>query len=665
MVMTLSQLVLRSMKKNIKHYYLYFFALIFSVTLYFSFITLQYNPSVLGISGGVKMTAGIKAASYVLMFVVVFFVLYANHLFMKRRSKEIGLYQLIGMSKGLVIRLLALESVVLWCSAIGIGVGIGYLTSRLFTMILLRLLEKEALVTMTFSTQALQMTLSVFAILLIVVLIQTSFMIRRSSLLSLFNASKTADTRVKRFNAFQMFLGFIGLVSIAYGYYLSTKLFEIDSPNANALFIRMILILGTTIGGTFFVFRFSVAFLMNIIRKKKRGHLSLVDVLSLTPIMHRMKGNAKSLTLITVMSAFALAILSLSYISYYSASANAQRSVPNDFILLNDQGQAFTERLKEEKIEFKQTDFSILSVLFDMSEILEKDIPAGVNIDPKSSETVVMKHSEVQKVMPEFKLKEGEGYFVGYSGVLAEFMPFQNNKPVHIKTSAGDVTVQIKKLDEKPLLSYRVTYAGPVLVVTDELFELLTNDPIVQKQTGWTKQVGIDLADKTKIKEVQSLYKESTNGGTFKYVNANGASESVSQDSQESYRQSTLELFGLVIFITGFLGLAFLMTTGSILYFKQMTEAEEERASYTVLRKIGFSKKDLMKGIYMKQVFNFGVPLVIGLAHSYFAVKSGWMMFGTELVTPLLITMGVYVILYSIFALLSVGYYRKVVNESL
>ncbi|TQR18937.1 FtsX-like permease family protein [Psychrobacillus vulpis] len=663
--MTLSQLVLRSMKKNIKHYYLYFFALIFSVTLYFSFITLQYNPSVENISGSVKVAASLKTAQYLLLFIVVFFVLYANHLFMRRRSKEIGLYQLIGMSKGLVTRLIALENVILWSGAIAIGVGVGFLTSRLFTMILLRILEKEALVSISFSIQAFQMTLFVFAILLIIVLIQTSFMIRRTSLLSLFNASKDADTRVKRFSAFQMFLGFIGLVSIVYGYYLSTKLFEGDSASVNILFIRMMLILGATIGGTFFVFRFSVAFLMNIIRKQKRGRLSIVDVLSLTPIMHRMKGNAKSLTLITVLSAIALAILSLSYISYYSASATAQRSVPYDFILFNDQGQSFTERLHEEKIEYKQVDFSLLSAKHDMSELLENELPEGMMIDPKSTETIIMKHSEVHKVMPNFKLKEGEGYLVGYSGMLAEFMPFQVNKPVHIMTSSGEVTVQIKKLDEEPLISYRATYSSPALVVTDELFELLANDPVVQKQTVWTNQTGIDLVDRTKIKEVQSLYEETTNDGSFEFVNVEGHKEVVSLDSQESFRQSNLEVFGLVIFITGFLGLAFLMTTGSILYFKQMTEAEEERASYTILRKIGFSKKDLMKGIYMKQLFNFGVPLVIGLAHSYFAVKSGWMFFGTELVAPLLITMSIYVVLYSAFAFLSIGYYKRVVNESL
>jgi len=119
------------------------------------------------------------------------------------------------------------------------------------------------------------------------------------------------------------------------------------------------------------------------------------------------------------------------------------------------------------------------------------------------------------------------------------------------------------------------------------------------------------------------------------------------------------------MFIVGFLGLSFLVTSGCILYFKQMDESEEEKPNYTILRKLGFTQGDLLKGIQAKQLFNFGIPLVIGLAHSYFAVKSGWFMFGTELWTPMVIVMLLYTVLYSIFAFLSVLYYKKVIKASL
>jgi bacitracin transport system permease protein len=119
------------------------------------------------------------------------------------------------------------------------------------------------------------------------------------------------------------------------------------------------------------------------------------------------------------------------------------------------------------------------------------------------------------------------------------------------------------------------------------------------------------------------------------------------------------------MFIVGFLGLSFLITSGCILYFKQMGESEEEKPNYTILRKLGFTQGDLLKGIQAKQLFSFGIPLVIGLLHSYFAVQSGWFLFGAEVWTPMIIVMVLYTGLYSIFGVLSVLYYKKVIKEAL
>ena len=126
--MSLSRLVFRSMLKNMKQYFLYFFALIFSVTLYFSFVTLQYNQAVIEqTSTSGTASAGFEAATYMLYFIVLFFVLYANHLFIKRSSKEIGMYQLIGMTKGLIFRLIALENIVLFAGAVLSGMLLVFL----------------------------------------------------------------------------------------------------------------------------------------------------------------------------------------------------------------------------------------------------------------------------------------------------------------------------------------------------------------------------------------------------------------------------------------------------------------------------------------------------------------------------------------------------------
>jgi len=661
--MSLSKLVLRSMKKNMKHYYLYFFALIFSVTLYFSFVTLQNNADVLEtVSKSGTATAGFGAATYILYFIVLFFVLYANHLFMKRRSKEVGLYQLIGMTKGLIVRLLAIESILLFVGAVILGMIAGFFSSRLFAMILLRVLEKEALVTMTFSIEALQKSIIVFVILLVIVLVQMAWMIHRVSLLSLFSAAKQADERVKRFSPLQMAIGFIGLVLIVYGYYASTKLFDIES--AGNLFVNMMIILATTIGGTFIVFRFSVAFIMNSIRLKKNGHLTVRDVLALTPIMHRMKSNAKSLTLITVLTGVSLGVTTLSYIGYYSSESSAFSQVPGDYVLLEDNGQEFLKKLEDENIAFDKIDYRLQGVIASVGQLLSEEEQKEGNPFYNMEGTIyTIPLSDYQRINPDASISGKEVILTNYGGYMAAM--FKLEKDRNIVVSAGELkeTFYVVDIQDNSIISGIVTAGGggPIFVVTDEMFEKLAAQ---SELFPWHKQATINLKSKEDIAEAEKLYIQ-TGAGTISALDSNGQSKQFIQSSFESERKEYIEDLGITIFTTAFLGLAFLMTTGSILYFKQMSEAEEERGSYTILRKIGFAEKDILKGIYMKQAFNFGVPLVIGLLHSYFAVKSGWFLFGSELTAPLWIAMSCYIALYAIFAFLSVGYYKKVIRESL
>lgn len=659
--MSLSQLVFRSMLKNMKQYFLYFFALIFSVTLYFSFVTLQYNQAVIEqTSSSGTASAGFEAATYMLYFIVLFFVLYANHLFIKRRSKEIGMYQLIGMTKGLIFRLIALENVVLFAGAVLSGMVFGFLSSRLFAMILLKLLEQNVVVEMTFSKEAVIKTAVVFVILLIIILIQMAWMIRRVTLLNLFTASKQADERVKRFSPVKMVIGAIGIGLIAYGYYASTKLFDINT--GTNLLLNMLIILATTIGGTFLIFRFSVSFVLNLLRLKKNGHLSTVDVVAVTPIMHRMKGNAKSLTLITVLTAVSLGITTLSYIAYYSVDAMTETEVPADYIVMDDMGEPFFKLLEENKIDYEKMEFNYTGVSVAMEQLLEDKENVNSPLYGMVGNVPVIKIQDYQQLHPEVKLEGNEAILTSYGGYMAEMFPLQANRDVTVSTPEREYTLHVKDIHETVVFARNTLLGGgPVFVVTKEQYKMFEEANKDNAWSKWSKQTSINLVDQADLKEAEAFYLKS--GTHILETSDHGGGHT--QPSQETVRVYNLRLLGVTIFTTAFLGLAFLLATCSILYFKQMAEADDERASYTVLRKIGFSEQELMRGIYAKQLFNFGVPLLIGLLHSYFAVKSGWFLFGSELLAPMLITMALYIVMYIVFALLSVSYYRKVIRGTL
>lgn len=643
--MKLSQLVFKSMQKNMKHYYLYFFALIFSVTLFFSFETLQYNPSVIeATTASGTATSGFEAASYMLYVIVLIFVLYANHLFMRRRSKEIGLYQLIGMTKGLVIRLIAFENMLLFVGAVLVGIVVGLLSSRLFAMILLKVLQFDAVVAMTFSKEAVLHTAIMFSVLLVIILLQMAWIVRTSTLLQLFHASKQADERVKSFSSWQMLLGAIGLALIVYGYYKSTILFEDPMELLN----NMLIILAATIGGTFLVFRFSVAFVFNVIRMSKKGHLNLADVLALTPIMHRMKENSKSLTLITVLTAVSLAITTLSYISYYSSEADAAIEIPGDYVAVNGREEAFLRELDALDVAYDLKTTRIATGEIESSAFLSEELIQYLNDD--RSEVLIVPLSDYANV----ELAPNEVIVTSYNGFMSSSMPIEEGTETKLYIGDEAIPITVKHINDDTVLTWRVTSAGPVLVVADDMYDRFEQS---NGQQEFFMQTAITLKSDAHKQQIEQLYK--TTGANV--LNEEGKTLSSLVDVQ----QENLSLYGTTIFVTAFLGLAFLLATGSILYFKQMSEADEEMASYTVMRKIGFTEQDILRGIVYKQLFNFGVPLIVGLLHSYFAVKSGWFLFGNEMTTPLLVTMGLYVSMYVVFALLTIRYYKKVIHASL
>ncbi|CAM3769518.1 MULTISPECIES: FtsX-like permease family protein [Paenibacillus] len=647
--MNINYLIYRNLKKNIKNYYLYVFALIFSVGLYFSFVTLQYDPSMDEVKGSMKGAAGLGAASVLLVAIVAIFLLYANTIFIKRRSKEIGLFQLIGLTKGKIFRILSAENLILYFGSMVTGVLAGFAASRLILMILFKVTGVESEATLRFSSQALIQTVIVFAAIYVLIMIMNFTFIKGQSILSLFRVVSTTENRVRKMSVAEMILGLLGIGLILVGYYVSTKLFSGDFTTMNELFMAMVFILGSVIIGTYLFYKGSVSFIFNLIRKSKGGYLSVNEVLSLSSIMFRMKSNALLLTIITTVSALAIGLLSLSYISYYSAEKSSKQSVPNHFaIAVQDDLAAFTHALSEADIEFKQTDRDVIQVDVDVSRIIGS-----------SFEETGKKGSMIIGVISDGGIKDvdlspEETLFTGSSDAIQQFMSIQETGQIELRGSKESIPQQLIGTRKDSYVSYYFANNGlPTAIVDQAVFDRLKQDldPKIQKET--TVYHGVDIVDPTAINQANQVFMDL------------GIGEHTGNLSQIQMITDQKTNMGLIMFIVGFLGLTFLITSGCILYFKQMDEGEEEKPTYTILRKLGYTQGNLLRGIQLKQLFNFGIPLIVGLSHSYFAVKSGWFFFGTELWSPMVIVMLLYTALYSIFGLLSVMFYKRVIKEAL
>ncbi|MBD7985372.1 FtsX-like permease family protein [Sporosarcina sp. Sa2YVA2] len=643
--MTLFDLVIRSMRKNIKHYYLYFFALIFSVVLYFVFATLQHDPSVVERSGG-SMGAAFKVAGILLLFIAGIFVVYANSIFLKRRSREIGLYQLIGLTKSAVARLLIIENTLLSAGALAIGIGIGILVSRVFLLLLMKLVGFDGFIELTFSMAAVTQTVIVFLAIIMLTSIQMLIAVRRTTLLGLFNAEKQGE-HPKKPKAFRSaFLALLGIGLIGFGYWLSGRMMN------PLLFFNMLAVLGSTILGTYLLFRVTISWLFYQVRKHKQGHLGLNNSLSLAPLMHRMKGNANSLTIITVLSAMTLTMLAGAYSLYYSTEKETRSIYPHDFMFggYGEQDEAiekqFTDELDRQRISYLYTPIEVLNLEGKFLEETTSTKWLGENLSASIVSEKQLQQAGIDVEIPDMQ----SAYFYDasvYWMMKTEDVPFE----VELKTAQNELDVTVSKVREGNVIN--LPFAGTQLVVNDafyhEIKALFINEEEAYRISNFK---AVTIVDKNQQATASAIYHDILDNGdrlTFDYY---------------SQYISTMQSTGLLIFIAGFLGLVFLISTGSILYFKQMTEAEQEKRSYATLRQLGFNVHDIMRGIVRKQVFVFGVPLLIGLLHSIFAIKAASFMFMSDITLPASIAMGIYALIYLGFAILTVGYYRKTVKSA-
>ncbi|MCP3027121.1 FtsX-like permease family protein [Halobacillus sp. A5] len=647
--MTINQLIFRNMKKNLTNYYLYVFALVFSVALYFSFVTLQYDPSMNEATGTIRGAAALRAASILLVSIVAVFLIYANNLFIKRRSKEIGLLQLIGMTKQRIFHILSAENLILYFGSLVIGIALGFSISKLMTMIVFKVTGVEGVASLNFSSEALVQTLLVFVGVYGLIMLLNYIFIKRQTILSLFHVKQKTESRVRKISIIEIVMGILGLGLIGTGYYVSSKLFDGDFISINSLFAAMIFILASVIIGTYFFYKGSVRFVSNMIRKNKAGYLNVNEVLSLSSIMFRMKSNALLLTIITTVSALAIGLLSLSYISYYSAEKTAEGEAPDDFTFVSTEDAVeFGDALSEQGIGYSDQTTDLVRAEVYIEDIVGADM-GNLNFDGSWTSMAIVSDESVEDI----DVSENETKFAGYNDAMNKLMNLADSGEIKIRGSDEEIEQEYTGISKIDVLPTFFTYGLPTAVVDDSVFERIESqaDPDLQIQSS--KFIGLTLEEGASKEEADEIFQSME------------VSEKAGNTSQYASTQFQKQNMGLIMFIVGFLGLTFLITSGCILYFKQMDEGDEEQPSYTILRKLGYTRKDLVRGIQSKQVFNFGIPLIIGLIHSYFAVQSGWFLFGTEVWTPMLIVMGVYTALYSIFGLLSVLYYKKVIREAL
>ncbi|PXA22952.1 ABC transporter permease [Staphylococcus pseudintermedius] len=632
--MRFSAIVLKNFKQNLRHYGIYLFSLMLSIALYFSFVTLKYTDSIANGENAKLLNSSAGIGEKFLFVIIIIFLMYANRLFIKRRTKSFALFQLIGLSRKDLMRMMMLEQAIIFIGTTVIGLLLGLFGSRLLLLIVKKTAQIPLDIKILFEPAALTVTMILVVISFILIMVQSFIFIKRRSIIQLMYDVQQSEATQANMTKAEMTFGILGIAMIGLGYYLSTIMLK----NIELTLISAFLILFLTVVGAYFFFRSSVSLIFKSLKRSKRGYVNVTDVVFTASIMHRMKKNAFSLTVIGIISAITITLLSFATISKANIENNVNGLAPHEFTYINEgEAQKLEAYLNAKNIPYNKVVQHVIEVpIVHSDKALHKD----VNSLP------IISDAEVDKM----DVNPGEITLVNYFKVSETFIGLDKGVTIDLGRKEKHAPLEITETSPYNVLSYRAAFGRSVGIIDHKTFEMLKATQIKDKDNPPITQVGFDLKSAKDVVKVES---------------ANEQFNQMLPQSRTSLEKEQLAFSGMFLFVSGFLGVAFLIAAGCIIYIKQMDENEDEMANYQILRKMGYTHQDMFKGLALKIAFNFGLPLIIGLGHAFFAARAfNTLMNGVDF-APVIFAMTVYAVIYLIFAVLAYYHSRRVIKFSI
>lgn len=642
--MTLFQLASKNIQKNFTQYFLYFASMIFSIVIYFTFVSLKYDSTILATSDtSPKISAAFNGASVVLMIFVAIFIWYSNSFFTRKRKKEVGLYSLLGVRKKQIGRMLFYENFMMGILALLTGILLGSLLSRWFVWLLMKVMGYNAIAHFHISFMAVLHTVVVFTVITIITSLHGYRLIYRFKLIELFQADKEGEQEPKA----SLVAALLAVLCIGLGYWLALQnILESTIWRNMGFMVTPLVICITVILGTYLLYSTFVVYLLKTARRNKKRFWHGIHLISTSQLLYRMKGNARTLTIIAVLSATTLTAVGTSYSFYYNNRSQVELADPNSMMFLASD-QSFAQKVQDRVSQDKKHELvyhesvPALQMKVDITSLNSK-ISSNIMNYTFISNTSFNNLAQAQRRNDSLSLSGQEAAVLDagyYEGLSPKYVG--STIPLNGKELADTITfTSLKKYNVLNLKT-----ASTTVVISDELFAKLQKEapPMIMEAFEITHEEDA----KQLTGDIQAMLPRDAHFSSFYTDYAAG-----------------MESTGLIIFMGGFLGLVFLAATGSMIYFKQLTEANMDKDRYVILHKIGVHKKEIRKSIANQMVFVFALPLIAGITHCAVALTALSRLMQTNLTIPVFLCIGAYACLYVLYYWLTVNSYYRIVTKT-
>ena len=545
----------------------------------------------------------------------IIFLIYSNSFLMKRRQKEIGLYNILGLERNHIGIVMFLETIITSIGSLAGGIAVGIIGSKLALLLLLKLLHIPSVLGFYISVKGIFTCLFMFGIIFLMILFLNLAKIHLSRPVELLRGNNTGEKEP----AAKWLMALIGFICLGAGYYLAVTT---ESPiKAITIFLLAVILV---MAGTYLLFTAGSIVILKFLRLRKSFYYRTGNFISISGMLYRMKQNAIGLASICILSTGVLLMISMTVSIYFGMNDIMLNRYPYDVdmsvtSISEDECQtaieAFEKAIADNKVPVEK---SVEEIYLDI--VCSKN---GDQILIKPANTI--RNSDSVLVLSLLNQAEYER-LTGISANLndGEIFAWYPSAVQKDSVTVDETEFTVKKwLDKNPLTCGEDAVSdNAVLVVTDEDFkkfdemrtEMYKGVSSAPAGEDLTLHLGLDITgsetDKidfgTPVMEVVKDLKK--NGGLSEN---SWITSGIRQQEYESYYADN----GSLLFIGIFLGSLFLMGTAMIIYYKQISEGYEDQKRFEIMQKVGLSRREVRSSVRRQILMVFFLPLLMAMLH--------------------------------------------------
>ena len=657
----ISSLAVSNLKKNRTLYIPFSIASITMMVITYILLALSTNKTILQSNGGSTVVMALGFGVVIMLLVSTLTMIYANGFVMKNRSKEFGLYSILGLSRSQIQLLQVVEMVLFAIINLIVGLVLGVLLNRLAFALLLKAMRFTVPISYEFQFASVIMIGILFSGIFVFLMILNAIKIRVSRPLELLREKKSGE-KTGRFLSIR---ALIGVAILGYAYYISQS---IESP-IKALgwfFIAVLLV----VIATYILFDAGSIALLRFLKNRKTFYYRPINFISVSNLIFRMRKNAMGLASICILSTMVLVTLGTTGSLQFGAQEVINRTSPTDFSFRNMfRNPEETAEYSKEAKQLAAGTASKVTDFYEYSYILTGGNQEGNVLDTNVKKLGTLPESMVVLVSVEdYNRNSGENITVKPGEMVIGEQYTEKTKPSFTQIAVGENTFSI----------------GQVIEVNKFAAGLIVNPNI-------TDHSYIGLLNEADMAKVVPYYSKENDEGYRAYTrhyialwNTSSQTDDEKKRELEAYQQSDIaggidgkieiaqllfQFYGSLLFLGILLAIAFSVGAVLVIYYKQVSEGYEDRERYVILKKIGIDQPMIHQSINRQVLIVFFLPLLTAFLHtalSYNIVSKIVLIFGIKgsiIGLTMLAVAGVFMIAYFLVYKITSREYFKIINR--